>query len=121
MGGMKQSVETNQSALAPVAKEVSVFLKKYNEKFSQPRSELMNRTVTQLSNELIRDKMEGLEAIEESINLKLAITAIQSELLIEERTAQNNLPEGERSSKGETIISNYANKLLASMEIEAVV
>lgn len=119
IGGAKQSAEKMQSALAPVAKEVSVFLKKYHEKFTQPRAEIMGETVTKLANKIIKERIEGNEAIGQ-ININSAITAIENELLIEERNNQNNLPEKKRSAKGETIITNFANKLITSMEVEDV-
>lgn len=127
-----QSSSTEKGPIAPVAKEVSKHMGKFFEKFRQQLGDLgkeieglegkvseamQDKTLVSLGNEIIAEKMKPSEEREtvdlrnKEIEFKLIVQEIASKLLIDERTAQAQLPEDQRSTKGENIIRNFAKKV----------
>lgn len=105
---MPNGSSPEKSTLAPVAKEVSIYLDKYFKEFREQRDELAGETVIQKANQIISALQEGKEVDkEELINFTLVLRGIKSKLLTEEQ-----------DQKGATIIDNFYKKLIRSIGIE---
>jgi hypothetical protein len=106
---------TQQSSLAPVAQEVSVYLREYYEKFWR-KPENMEATIVELANKIIEKDMDGVLDVEELAAISIKVKEIEADLLMQEREKQSALPEENRTKKGEVIIKNFSKKLLATLK-----
>ena len=106
---------TQQSSLAPVAQEVSVYLREYYEQFWRKPGDL-EATIVELANKIIEQDMDGILDEHELAEISVKVKEIEADLLTREREKQANLPEDQRTKKGEVIIKNFSKKLLATLK-----
>ncbi|MFH1284887.1 MAG: hypothetical protein ABIH78_04880 [Candidatus Peregrinibacteria bacterium] len=93
-------IEKQKSNLSPVAQEVAPYLQKIHEKMREEISDVTNKSLINLANEIIEKEMEGLDTSSEKVDFRLHLAQIKSDMLI-----------AEKEKRGQNIISNYASKL----------